>query len=336
MYIVKISLLFLLFFLSKHSFATATGECTFSNQKLSYSGANLPSWNEEYRNGEVLGKITLSANYNCRSYQAISYYSRNVLEIGSLDARHSYLGSNRFESNVEGIVFESSYVRSNNGQPNELHLIGFNQNDGYTTYHRISGTLNVPLFDVIKSGKIIADTSVSLNLNQPFYLATHFQSTTSAYPSYKDSISIPDTLPVPVYNSSCNLTYPPNVTIPPLSKGRADEVNTLFDITLNCDSPSMLQNNVQLTVTPINMESVTLQGDKSSLLFVEGGVAVSMKMFTNVEGTEEMIKFSTMYEFNNGNGGNSFTFPMRAQFQIEPSSNYGNFNFSTQILVGYN
>ncbi|MCY9872662.1 hypothetical protein [Vibrio barjaei] len=329
-------LAFVLFLFASQAYALSNGECTFNNQKLTYTGVNLPSLNDIYKDGEVLGQLTLSASYSCKTYHVTNVGGNAgvVLQIGVLGARHSYLGGNRYKSNVSGITLESSYVKQVAGYNNELHLVRFSK-PAYSNQQNVNGVLNLPIFDVIKSGKISSANSVSLNLNSPFYLTSHLYDSGDGYGIFMSPNSVPNTAPIPVYNASCNVTHPTNVQVPALVKGVRDEVSSYFNIALNCADKSVMQNNVQLTVTPVNMTNVSLSSDKSTLLYNGNSQMVIMNIFNNL-GSESQMLFSTMYEFSNDSQGSSFTIPMRAKFQLGSSSGYGNFSFQTQITVRYN
>ncbi len=324
-------LILLLVFASKAALALNSGECTFTNQKLTYSGVNLPSSNEVYKDGEVLGQLILSTNYSCKTQS----FTNNgvVLQVGTRGAAGSYIGEKKFRSNVEGIVLEGTFmVGGVAGVNNEIIFNQFKK-PTYGNNQNISGTFNQPMFNVIKSGEIQNASSVTLNLATQYNLASFIYNTGGS--AYVSPSSVPNSQQIPVYNASCNVAHPTNVEVPALVKGVRDEVSSYFNIALNCADKSVMQNNVQLTVTPVNMTNVSLSLDKSSLLYNGNGQIVLMNIFNNL-GSESQMLFSTMYEFSNDAQGNSFTIPMRAKFQLGSSSGYGNFSFQTQITVRYN
>lgn len=332
MKIIKLLLLLMPLLYGHKVFALSSGECTYSNQKLTYTGVNLPSSNDIYKDGEVLGQLVFSANYSCRTSSITN--NSVVLQVGTRGAGNSFISNGRFRSNVSGIVLESKFsIGMAASFNNELVIMQFKKPD-YTNNQNLSGTFSQPLFDVIKSGEISDATSVTLNLANPFRLASFLYNTSTNY-SYFSPTTIPDSGPIPVYNASCNVTHPTNVEVPALVKGVRDEVSSYFNIALNCVDKSVMQNNVQLTVTPVNMTNVTLSTDKGTLVYNGNNQMVIMNIFNNL-GAESQMLFSTMYEFSNDAQGSNFIIPMRAKFQLGSSSGYGNFSFQTQITVRYN
>ncbi|MET2851950.1 hypothetical protein ABXV24_08680 [Vibrio owensii] len=321
----------LLVIFTRDAWALNSGECTFSNQKLSYSGVDLPSSNDIYLDGAVLGQLVLSTNYSCKTSSITN--NNVVLQIGTRGAGNSFISGTRYRSNVSGIVLESKHtinmVASFN---NELQIHRFSK-PTYTNNQNISGTFSQPLFDVIKSGEISSTTSVKLNLDRPFRLAA-FIWNTSTDNSYFSATNVPDTDSIPVYNASCSITHPTNVEVPALIPNVRNEVSSYFNVVLNCASKAVMQNNIQLTVTPVSTTGVSLSGDKSSLLYNSGGQIILMNIFNSV-GTETQMDFSTMYQFSNSSQSSSFTIPMRARFMLG-STGYGNFSFQTQLSVRYN
>ncbi|MGF1777067.1 hypothetical protein [Vibrio nomapromontoriensis] len=331
MNISKSLIILLLLSLSKGAFALSSGECTFTNQKLTYSGVNLPSSNEIYKNGEVLGQLVLSTNYTCKTHSITN--NSVVLQVGTRGAAGSYISDNKFRSNVGGIVLEGTFmVGGVAGVNNEIIFYQFKK-PSYGNNQDISGTFNQPLFNVIKSGEITNANSVALNLETQYKLASFIYNTGGS--AYISTSNVPNSQQIPVYNASCSVTHPTSVEVPALVKGVRDEVSSYFNIALNCTDKSVMQNNVQLTVTPVNMSNLSLSADKSILLFNDNNQMVLMTIFNNI-GMESQMMFSTMYEFSNNTQGSSFTIPMRAQFQLGSSSGYGNFSFQTQISVRYN
>ncbi|MGR5298287.1 hypothetical protein ACPV5U_22385 [Vibrio mediterranei] len=327
-----ISILPLLFLLiSKSAFALSSGECTFSNQKVTYSGVDLPSSNDVYKDGEVLGQLILSVNYSCRTQTFVN--QTVVLQVGTRGAAASHISDKMFRSNVSGIELESIYnLGGVAGANNEMVIHQF-KTPTYSTNQNISGTYNQPIFNVIKSGEIQSTSSVTLNLASSYNLASFIYNTGGS--AFISPTSVPNSQSIPVYNASCNVTHPTNVEVPALVKGVRDEVSSYFNVALNCADKSVMQNNVQLTVTPVNMANVSLSTDKSTLLYNGNSQMVIMNIFNNL-GAESQMLFSTMYEFSNDAQGSSFTIPMRAKFQLGSSSGYGNFSFQTQITVRYN
>lgn len=322
----------LLIMFTNNALALSNGECTFSNQQLSYSGVNLPSSNEIYKNGEVLGQLILTVNYSCLSY---SLTNQNVvLQIGTRGAGNSFISNERYRSNVSGIILEAKHkVRTVATYNNEIIFEQFRK-PTYTNNQRINGTFSQPIFDVIKSGTISDATSVRLNLENPFKLLSFLYSTGTDGGIYINSANVPNTAAIPVYNASCSITHPTNVTVPALIPGVRTEVSSNFDVVLNCASKEVMKNNVQLTVNPVITTGVSVSQDKTSLLYNSGGQIILMNIFNSV-GTEAPMLFSTMYQFGNSSQSSSFTIPMRARFLLG-STGYGNFSFQTQLSVRYN
>ncbi|GFO26375.1 ricin b lectin [Plakobranchus ocellatus] len=275
----------------------------------------------------------LMANYGLVDSSSLTIKSGYRATVGTRGAAGSYIGEKKFRSNVEGIVLEGTFmVGGVAGVNNEIIFNQFKK-PTYGNNQNISGTFNQPMFNVIKSGEIQNASSVTLNLATQYNLASFIYNTGGS--AYVSPSSVPNSQQIPVYNASCNVTHPTNVEVPALVKGVRDEVSSYFNIALNCADKSVMQNNVQLTVTPVNMTNVSLSLDKSSLLYNGNGQIVLMNIFNNL-GSESQMLFSTMYEFSNDAQGNSFTIPMRAKFQLGSSSGYGNFSFQTQITVRYN
>ncbi|AYV23366.1 hypothetical protein [Vibrio mediterranei] len=334
MKLIKFVLFSLSLFFSYYTYALNSGECTYSNQKLTYSGVNLPSSNDVYKDGEVLGQLILSTNYSCKTNSITN--NSVVLQVGTRGAGNSHISAKRYNSNVAGIVLEAKFTVAQAASfSNEVIFKQFKKPQ-YSNNQNVSGTFNQPLFDVIKSGEISNATSVTLNLQNPFRLVSFIYNTATTGGVYFSPTNVPDTAPIPVYNASCSVTHPTNVQVPALVKGIRDEVSSYFNIVLNCVDKSVMQNNVQLTVTPVNMTNVTMTGDKTTLVFNDRNQMVLMNIFNSVNSTEAMMQFSTMYPFSNSSQGSSFTIPMRAKFQLGSSSGYGNFSFQTQVAVRYN
>ncbi|EEX94669.1 hypothetical protein VIOR3934_20876 [Vibrio orientalis CIP 102891 = ATCC 33934] len=325
------TILFLpLLLLSNNVFALNRGECTFLNQKLTYTGVDLPSSNDIYKNGDILGQLILSTDYSCKTQS----FTNNdvVLQAGTRGASGSFIGDNRYRSNVEGIELES--LRAVGGVAGSNNEVIFHQfkTPEYGHEEIVNGTFNSPIFNVIKSGEIPYSNSVALNLATSYNLASFIYNTGGS--PYISPSSVPNSQPIPVYNASCNITHPTNVEVPALIPNVRNEVSSYFNVVLNCADKSVMQNNVQLTVNPVMTTGVSLSVDKTSLLHNSGGQIILMHIFNSV-GAETQMSFSTMYQFSNSSQGNSFTIPMRAKFLLG-STGYGNFSFQTQLSVRYN
>ncbi|MFV8458432.1 hypothetical protein ACNO5M_25500 [Vibrio owensii] len=329
---VLITLWFLLLIMfTSDALALNSGECTFSNEKLSYSGVDLPSSNDIYLDGAILGQLVLSVDYSCKTFH--KYNNGVALQVGTIGAGNNFIRYGRYRSNVSGIVLESKLsIIPVATHANEILIYRFYE-PTYGLNQTIQGTFSQPLFDVIKIGEINSTTSVKLNLERPFKLAA-FVWNTSTNDSYISPNNVLDTDSIPVYNASCSITHPTNVEVPALIPNIRHEVSSYFNVVLNCANKVVMQNNIQLTVNPVNTTGVSLSADKSSLLYDFGGQVVSMNIFNSV-GTETPMLFSTMYQFNNSSQTNSFTIPMRAKF-ILGSTEYGSFSFQTQLSVRYN
>ena len=104
---IKILLLSILLFFSHNALALSSGECSFTNQKLTYSGVNLPSSNDIYKDGEVLGQLILSFSYSCKTSSKTN--NNVVLQVGTRGASNNFISNGRFRSNVSGIVLESKF-----------------------------------------------------------------------------------------------------------------------------------------------------------------------------------------------------------------------------------
>ncbi|KOO13932.1 hypothetical protein AKJ18_16815 [Vibrio xuii] len=332
MKIIKLTLLFLSICLSQSALALTSGECTFSNTKLTYSGMNIPSSSETYKDGEVLGQLILTTSYSCLTYSLAN--NDVVLQIGTRGAGNSFINNERYRSNVSGIILEAKHkVRTVATYNNEIIFVQFRK-PTYSNDQRISGTFNQPVFDVIKSGEIKDASSVTLNLEKSFKLLSFLYSSGTDQGVYIDPTNVPDTAAIPVYNASCSITHPTNVEVPALIPGVRSEVSSYFNVVLNCADKVVMQNNVQLTVNPIFTTGISLSVDKTSLLYNHDGLLILMNIFNSV-GTETQMSFETMYQFNNSSKGNSFTIPMRAKFLLG-STQSGDYSFQTQLSVRYN
>lgn len=335
--------IFVLFFVftSQSVYALSRGECDFSNVSVNYSGSDFPGNNSVYLDGEVLGVVNISLNYRCRTHPIANSNSpeRSYLFIGTRNGNQNTLGqdSGFMKSNTAGIGLKalSGGLNSLAGQSDNIILKSFMVSEGYLPDTIYTGSINKPLFSVVKTG-VIQTTNSSVNLNTDVQLSL-ISSQFNSGPSYLyEKNVIPSTQSINIFNATCNISHPATVTVPSLVKSVREEVSSHFNVTLNCSNKAVMQNSIQLTVKPVDMTHVTLTGDKTSLLYSDGEQMVVMNIFNSVAGAETMMQFSTMYQFSNDSQGSSFTIPMRARFQLGSSSGYGNFRYQAQISVRYN
>lgn len=322
--------LFLIFTLaiSFNSLALDDFRCINSNAKLSYEGVNIPLGDSEHLNGEVLGQIFVTLNYDCQT--KTSQYSSATARIGITHPTET------INSTVSGIKLRSLGFSQKVAGHKGTVVMEFTKAAHPTG--RYAGTIRKAIFEVVKSGEVNYENNkngIQLWASGEFKMLNYMWEGGS--PEFYDiafnqTFSQTDT--IPVYNASCNITHPTNIDVPPLIPGVRTEVSSHFNIVLNCADKVVMQNNVQLTVNPVNTTGVTVSTDKTSLLYNSGGQVILMNIFNSV-GAETQMNFSTMYQFSNSSQGNSFTIPMRAKFLLG-STGYGSFSFQTQISVQYN
>lgn len=321
---------FLIFALtiSFNSLALEDYRCMNSNAKLSYEGVNIPLGDSDYLNGEVLGQIFVTLNYDCQT--RTSKFSDATARIGITHPTET------IDSTVSGIKLRSLDFSQNVAGHKGTMIMEFTEAAHPTG--RYSGTMRKAIFEVVKSGQINYENNkdgIQLWASGEFKMLNYMW--LGGSPEYYDIVfnqTSSQTSAIPVYNASCSITHPTNVELPALIPGTRTEVNSHFNVVLNCGNKAVMQNNVQLTVNPVNTTGVTLSQDKNSLLYNSGAQIILMSIFNSV-GTETQMAFSTMYQFSNSSQGSSFTIPMRAKFTLG-SIGYGSFSFQTQISVQYN
>ncbi|MGI9915890.1 hypothetical protein [Vibrio owensii] len=329
---MKITLfLILALTISFNSLALDPYRCESSNAKLSYEGVDIPLGDSDYLNGEVLGQIFVTLTYRCQTQN--SQFSNATARIGITHPTET------IDSTVSGIKLRSLDFSQNVAGHKGTVIMEFTRAEHPTKEY--AGTMKKAIFEVVKSGQINFENNkdgIQLWAAGEFKMLNYMWY--GGAPEYYDIVfdqASSQTSSIPVYNASCNITHPTNIELPTLIPGTRDEVNSHFNVVLNCGNKAVMQNNIQLTVNPVNTTGVSLSADKSSLLYDFGDQVVSMNIFNSV-GTETPMLFSTMYQFNNSSQTNSFTIPMRAKFMLgfTESIEYGSFSFQTQISVQYN
>ncbi|MCW8346451.1 hypothetical protein MD535_10605 [Vibrio sp. ZSDZ65] len=303
--------------------------CVNSKAILSYVGENIPLGNSEYLDGEVLGRIFVTLDYDCQT--RISPYTKATARIGLAHPTET------IDSTVSGLKLRSlDFSNSIAGNPGTLVMM-FTEAEHPTG--RYNGSVRKAIFEVVKSGDISYENNkngIQLWALGQFEMINYMWE--NHEPEYNDitfNQTISQTGTIPAYKASCDISHPSNITIPTLIKGVNEDVSIYFNISLNCTTNSLMENNIDLTVTPTNMNNSVLSQDKSTLIYNDGQV-VTMNIFNNVGGSESPMLFSTKYQFNNDTQGNSFTIPMQANFKLGNNSDYGSFSFQTYISVHYN
>jgi len=231
----------LLVMLSFNVLALDNYRCTNSDAKLSYEGAEIPLDNSNYLDGSVLGQVFVTLNYDCKTLN--TSYSSATGRIGIAYPTQT-IDSTTPGIKLRGRDFATNSVSGRNGTvimmfDNRQHPTG-----------RYQGTVKKVLFDVIKSGKIDYTQNkdgIKLWGSGQFEMWNYMW--LGGPPEYRDvnfTESHSQTNTIPVYLASCTISHPSNVVIPNLIKNVQQEVNSDFNIILNCPNKSVMENNITL------------------------------------------------------------------------------------------
>jgi hypothetical protein len=325
------SLSILLLALSFNALALDNYRCENSDAKLSYEGVDIPLDNPNYLDGSVLGQVVVTLNYDCQT--ANTTYTSATGRIGIAYPTQT-INSTTPGIKLRGRDFTSNSVSGRNGTV----IMRFNNQQHPSG--RYKGTVKKILFDVIKSGEVeYTQNKDGINLwgSGQFEIWNYLW--LGGPPEYRDitfNKAHSQTNTIPVYLASCTISHPSSVVLPTLIKNVRHEVKSDFNIALNCPNKSVMENNITLNVTPANINNTTLSSDKSTLTYNDGKTHVTMNIFNSVGGSKTQMFFSNKYQFVNDTESSSFIIPMHANFQVVPTSDYGDFTFQTQISVEYN